>query len=174
MFETILVASDGSSHAGKAVRIASDVAARYRAKLVMVHVLGHGPVPDALARMVDVEHLVEPVHPKATNVANIQASLAVSESGAESRRHRERVHQAVADKVLAEAERTAKAAGVEEIVTIREEGDAADQILQCAKRVSADLIVMGTRGLSDLEGLLMGSVSHKVCQRSECSCISVK
>jgi len=174
MFNTIMVTSDGSSHAGKAVRIASDLAARYGAKLVAMHVLGHGPVPAALARMADVEHLTQPVHPKSANVANVQASLAVSESGADSREHRERVRQAIADKILAEAKRTAKSAGVEDVVIMSGEGDPADAILGCAKRVSADLIVMGSRGLSDLEGLLMGSVSHKVCQRSECSCISVK
>ena len=174
MFKTILAASDGSSHAAQAVRIASDLASRYGAKLVLVNVLGHGPVPDALARMVDVEHLAQPVRPKPTNVANVQGSLAVSESGSDSREHRERVRQVVADKILAEAERTAKSAGVEDVVTLSEEGDAADQILDCAKRVSADLIVLGTRGMSDLKGLLMGSVSHKVCQRSECSCVTVK
>ena len=37
-----------------------------------------------------------------------------------------------------------------------------------------DLIVVGTRGLSDLKGLLMGSVSHKLGQLSKVTCITVK
>lgn len=174
MFKTIVVASDGSSHATKAVQIASDLAARYEAKLVLLHVLDVGPVPEAILHMADTEHLTDPVRPTSGNVANIQGSLAVSESGADSREHQERVRQAVAEKILGEAERAARSAGVAEIARISEHGDAADHILECAKRESADLIVMGSRGLSDIKGLFLGSVSHKVCQRSDCTCITVK
>ncbi len=84
------------------------------------------------------------------------------------------MRHAVAEKVLAEAKRSARSAGVSDIAIETAQGDAADQILEYAKRVSADLIVMGSRGLSDIKGLLMGSVSHKVCQRSDCSCITIK
>lgn len=174
MFRTILVASDGSDHARKALQVASDLAARYEAKLILLHVLGIGPVPEAIVRMADTEHLTDPVRPRPNDVANIQASLAVSESGAETRAHQNRVRQAVSEKVLGEAERIARSAGVSDISIESAHGDAADQILECAKRNSADLIVMGSRGLSNIKGLLLGSVSHKVCQRSECSCITVK
>ncbi len=54
------------------------------------------------------------------------------------------------------------------------EGNPAEAILKAAKQVDADLIVLGTRGLSDLKGLLLGSVSHKVIQLSPCSCLVVK
>src|SRR5262249_40074856 len=46
------------------------------------------------------------------------------------------------------------------------EGRAARAILDMADRVGADAIVMGSRGLSDLSGLLLGSVTHKVIQLS--------
>jgi len=42
------------------------------------------------------------------------------------------------------------------------EGDPAKVILQTAKEISADLIVMGSRGHSALDEILLGSVSHKV------------
>jgi chaperonin GroEL len=42
------------------------------------------------------------------------------------------------------------------------------------KAVAADMIVMGRRGLSDLQGLLMGSVSHKVSHLADCACLTVK
>jgi len=39
MIKTILVATDGSDHAGKAVDLAADIAAKYGARLVLLHVL---------------------------------------------------------------------------------------------------------------------------------------
>ena len=47
-------------------------------------------------------------------------------------------------------------------------GRAAGSIVSAADKSGAGLIVMGTRGHSDLAGLLLGSVSHKVIQLSHC------
>ena len=46
------------------------------------------------------------------------------------------------------------------------QGHAAKAILDAAETEHADVIVMGSRGLSDLAGLLLGSVTHKVIQLS--------
>ena len=40
-------------------------------------------------------------------------------------------------------------------------------ILDAADEHEADLIVMGSRGVSDLRGLLLGSITHKVLQLSD-------
>jgi nucleotide-binding universal stress UspA family protein len=48
------------------------------------------------------------------------------------------------------------------------EGPAAEGILSVAEARNADLIVMGTRGLGSLGGLLLGSVSSKVVQHAHC------
>jgi nucleotide-binding universal stress UspA family protein len=45
---------------------------------------------------------------------------------------------------------------------VLEEGPEAESILKIAKNYQADLIVMGTRGLGTLKGILIGSVSRKV------------
>lgn len=40
--------------------------------------------------------------------------------------------------------------------------------------VFIDCVVMGSRGLSELQGLFLGSVSHKVANHAPCTCITVK
>ena len=174
MFKKIMVAVDGSSHARRATEVAGDLAAKYGAKLVLLHVVGNGKVPAGLVHMLEVEHLAEAEHPNPPNVANLPAGMAILARATDSSEHQQRMKEAIAEKILAEAERIAKSKGVAGVSPVMEQGDAAERILACAAREDADLIVMGTRGLSDLEGLLMGSVSHKICQLSGCSCITVK
>jgi len=53
-------------------------------------------------------------------------------------------------------------------------GDPAEQIITRAKRERTDLILMGSRGLSDIRGFLLGSVSHKVATYAPCSVLVVK
>jgi nucleotide-binding universal stress UspA family protein len=43
-------------------------------------------------------------------------------------------------------------------------GHAAKEIVDTARSEGADLIVMGSRGFSDIAGLFVGSVTHKVLQ----------
>ena len=45
-------------------------------------------------------------------------------------------------------------------------GHIAKNIVETAGQVGADLIVMGSRGLSDVQGMLLGSVTHKTIQIS--------
>jgi nucleotide-binding universal stress UspA family protein len=51
------------------------------------------------------------------------------------------------------------------------EGDPAGEIVRFCREKGIDLIVMGNRGMGDLKGLLLGSVSHKVVQAAECPCL---
>ncbi|MGA9160308.1 MAG: universal stress protein [Actinomycetota bacterium] len=53
-------------------------------------------------------------------------------------------------------------------------GSVAPTILEAARSFSADLIVMGTRGLSDFTGLLLGSVAHKVIHHADCPVLVVR
>lgn len=60
-----------------------------------------------------------------------------------------------------------RALGVEPPLLLRE-GAPDEVIVAEAERGGYDLIVMGSRGLSDLAGALMGSVAHKVLQGAPC------
>jgi nucleotide-binding universal stress UspA family protein len=47
------------------------------------------------------------------------------------------------------------------------EGSAPGEIARVARNIGADLVVMGTRGLTGLEHVLIGSVTERVCRLSE-------
>lgn len=173
MFKTIVAATDGSAHSRRAMELAAGLAAAHGSRLVLVHVVGHGEVPEGLRRMAEVEHLVENDKVGATQPANVSTSLAVSEYP-ESVAHRARLHELIADRVLADAHGLCSAAGVRNVSTAKETGDPGSAVLDRARAEKADLIVLGTRGMSELRGLLMGSVSHKICQLSECPCLLAK
>jgi nucleotide-binding universal stress UspA family protein len=53
-------------------------------------------------------------------------------------------------------------------------GDAATEILDYASEHQIDLIVAGSRGLSQFKSLLIGSVSRKLVHYSNCSVLIVK
>ncbi len=79
------------------------------------------------------------------------------------------------NKLLDDAAETLHQAANEsvEINTIIKEGDPADQILRYAKDHAIDVIVIGSRGLDGVKGLMLGSVSHKVSQLSDCPVLIV-
>ena len=53
-------------------------------------------------------------------------------------------------------------------------GDAATEIMEYTDKEDMDLIVAGSRGLSQFQGWLMGSVSRKLVHYSNCSVLIVK
>jgi nucleotide-binding universal stress UspA family protein len=79
----------------------------------------------------------------------------------------------VGSAVLEQAAHPLEEAGIR---VIREllEGPLAEAILNVAAVRDCDLIIMGARGLSDLQGLLVGSVSHKVIQHAHCPVLVVR
>jgi nucleotide-binding universal stress UspA family protein len=54
------------------------------------------------------------------------------------------------------------------------EGSPADAILDYAQKINADMIVVGSRGLSTFKGLLLGSVSAKLVRESKIPVLVVK
>ncbi len=54
------------------------------------------------------------------------------------------------------------------------EGPAAEAICEVAKIEKIDLIVMGCRGRNDLEGLLLGSCTHRVLKTAPCPVLVVR
>lgn len=52
-------------------------------------------------------------------------------------------------------------------------GSPAKEIIKKAKIENYDVIIMGSRGLGKIPGLLMGSVSNKVCRGASCPVIVI-
>lgn len=67
-----------------------------------------------------------------------------------------------------------KEEGVEPDLTENRHGEPATVISKLAKEEGYSMIVMGSRGLSDIKGFLLGSVSHKVLHIAECPVVIVK
>lgn len=150
MVEVILVATDGSDHARKAVTLAADLAEKYGARLIAVHVMSpswNERIPDDLRSYARSEH------------------IEVSER---------EIFESVGQQILRNAEAIAREEGLERVETLLEVGDVAETILAVAKAQKADLIVLGSRGLGHMASLLQGSVSSKVNTHATCSCITVK
>lgn len=181
MFKSIVLGTDGSPHADKATKVAADIAGRYGARLLIVNAFTMSLTYRELENMPqaqrltqedteeiggDWEALVEAEHslgPAASHVPGIEAALkAVT------------VMEKLSDEITADAEKIAKDNGAKDTVRISVNGDPAGQIVEQAKEHDCDLIVLGTRGLSDFSGLVMGSVSHKVVHMAECPCLLVK
>lgn len=72
--------------------------------------------------------------------------------------------------LLAEGKKLGEAAGVF-VETLLLEGDIVNSIAKTAKEGSYDLIVVGARGLSKLEELMLGSVSQGIVKNAPCPVI---
>jgi len=73
-----------------------------------------------------------------------------------------------------QAKKKAQEAGVKDVTSQVLEGDPATSIIEYASRNGADLVVMGSRGLSTFKRLVLGSVSSKVVQESRVPVLVVK
>ena len=76
--------------------------------------------------------------------------------------------------ILSDVTAAAKKHGVKEPTTVLWGGEPSQAILELADREHADLIVLGTRGLGEVEGLLVGSVSSKVTAHASCAVTLVR
>jgi nucleotide-binding universal stress UspA family protein len=138
-YASIVVGTDGSPTAERAVAHAASMAVAENARVVVVTAF----VPGAGAR------------------------IAGSESVPDDLRF------ALSDRVQAEerAERgraIAKEVGVAKVVVQAIEGDPADVLLEAAKDFDADLIVVGSKGLTSAAHFILGSVAASVAHHAPC------
>jgi nucleotide-binding universal stress UspA family protein len=73
---------------------------------------------------------------------------------------------------LEAAAEPARAAGLEPQLLLRE-GDPAEEILRQVRKMTADLVVMGTHGHRGLDRWILGSVARRVAQQAACAVLTV-
>ena len=61
-----------------------------------------------------------------------------------------------------------------QVETVLEQGDYAHEIIEVAKRKDCELIIMGSRGMSPIKELLLGSVTLKVMHHASCPVMVVR
>ena len=147
MIKSILVATDASPAANRALALAVEMAVKHEAKLEIVHVIRDLQIPANLRGMAQV-----------MNMAGARGDVMMF----------------VAGQVLNDARERARTGGVGEVGTFVGKGDPAGAIIARAKQRKSDLIVLGTRGLSKTEGMLLGSVSRKVTNICKMNCLVVR
>ena len=176
MIKKILLAVDGSEHAAKAAAFCGDLASRYEADVVLLHVLDPRQFTPEHQRMAEVEHVVPAGHGQLPWVENVPAELTAMLQDGTTSESRSKVLGYLADKVVGDATRLLREHGLAEgrIRCLFKNGDPVSRILETAGEEQTDLIVMGSRGLSSLRGLAQGSVSQKVSHLSKCTVLTVK
>jgi nucleotide-binding universal stress UspA family protein len=152
MINRILVATDASAASNRALEMAAQLSTQYDAELLIIHVIRDMQIP------FDIKEIPE-----------LESETIESFASA-----REEIMRKVAESVLRDARAKAGKAGASKIETTIGTGDPATSILDVAKRRETDMIVIGPRGLGKLKGQILGSVSRKVTNNAETSCLIVR
>jgi nucleotide-binding universal stress UspA family protein len=176
MLNKILCAIDGSDHAEKAAEWASALAEKFGAELILLFVVPHRMAPPELRRMAEAEHVVRPTAPAPPPVSPQPGmpSRWTSEDLAQNAATSATIYEELGERLVDGMKWQAENAGVAKVKGLVEDGDPAHRIVEVARRENVGLIVMGRRGLGDLQGLLLGSVTHKVAQAATCACLTVE
>ncbi|WP_163537006.1 universal stress protein [Gracilibacillus sp. YIM 98692] len=160
-FTNILVAYDGSMDSVEALKAAENLAKVNQSRLTIVHVKEQGD-------RIPLHHQQSfPIGQGYTNTAPIAPQL---KTGSDFKTDLEDDNS---DHILAEAKNHLTSARTEaEYEKLL--GTPSKEIVRFANQNEVDLIVIGSRGLSGIKKLVMGSVSHKVTNNANCPVLVIK
>lgn len=138
-YQTIVVGTDGSDSSFRAVDRAAAIAADTGATLVIASAY-HPARPDEVARMQD----------------QLGADAAYKVVGSTP-----------AEEAVRTAGERARVAGAKKIDTVVVDGEPVPTLTRLVRERSADLLVVGNRGLNTLAGRLLGSVPSEAARKSD-------
>jgi nucleotide-binding universal stress UspA family protein len=139
----ILVGTDGSEGASRAVDAAARLTVALRAELWIVNVID-GPTREELNKITQIEK---------SSVGDVL--------------------DAISDQILVKAKERSQSLGVPVVHLKSRFGDSAQAILETAHDINADAIFAGKRGRGRLAGVLLGSVSQKLASLAPCMVVIV-
>lgn len=145
MYKSIVVGTDGSATSAQAVEVACDLAQTYGATVHLVSAYRPAPL------------LVAGTSPGLMETAAVEAGQALAQQTSE----------------LVERQRAAVSSRGIQVEAHTGSGEASDVILDVAGRCSADLIVVGSKGMTGARQIL-GSVPNRVSHRARTSVLIVK
>lgn len=173
MMKNILCALDGSKNAEKALGLAVELAIKFDGRLVLFHVLMRNLDATEIRRFSEIEGLTKESIAEVRRLQNVDSRIEVGHpfdaKGIDSKTLIE-----LGQYILSSARSAALEKGVSNVTTVIGDGDPAARILSCAEKENIDCIVMGSRGLSDIQALFQGSVSRKVCNRANCTIVTAR
>jgi len=127
--------------------------------------LGHQPLTSlTLLHVIDARHLKQIGSPHLTGYRGAKAAL-------------EKAGEALLSRTARQAEVALSQSAIKPRTAVRTlllQGAPAATIVQRAAQERSALIVLGTRGLSDIKGFLLGSTSRKVASLAPCPVLVVK
>jgi len=145
IFRKIMLATDGSESARKAVDSAIEIAKSSNAKLYALHVIALGDYYSSMPLSIDAEW-----------IKAMEEHLRIQ--GKEATDY---------------VENAGRAANVE-VEPVILEGNPANEIVDFAEKNDIDLIVMGTQGKTGIQRFLIGSVAENVVRHSIKTVLVVK
>ena len=173
MIKNILCALDGSAHAEKALALAIEIAQKFDARLVIFHVLLRNLDAEEIRRFSEIEGLTPESVAEVKRLQNVDGRIEVGRAY-DAKTIPSSTLVEIGWQILNSARSDAEEKGVRNISMVLGDGDPAARVLACAKQEKVDCIVMGSRGLTDIQALLQGSVSRKVSNRADCTTIAVR
>jgi nucleotide-binding universal stress UspA family protein len=144
-YRNVVVGTDGSATAGRAVRHAADLAGAFGARLTVV--TAYEPGTGVTAQ--ELESAPEDVRWRLTDA-----------SGAED--------------LAGAARRIARDAGVQDVRTRVAQGEPAAALIDVAEDTLADVIVVGSKGMTGASRFVLGSVPNKVSHHAPCDVLIVQ
>jgi nucleotide-binding universal stress UspA family protein len=177
MIKKILVALDGSTQAGKAVDLAVDMAKALNAELAFIHIISDKPLAEGERRLTKTEYATEIA--QALSGSEVAVGPGSTQTDPESLLRTSykvglAIRMVIGRRIVERTEQDARKKGVDSVTTMLADGDPAAMIVDTADREKPDLLIMGSRGLSGIRELFMGSVSHNASRSVPCSVVIVK
>ena len=123
------------------------IAAALKSKVILLYVLKAQEIPEGLRDYADLEHI---------------SGLDID------------ILKKVAGDLVSNTEKSARKMGVDDVIGEVKEGPVARTIIARAEHHDVNMIVVGSRGLGNIEATLRGGVSHRVELLAKCSVLTVK